>query len=150
MKVKTDHPNYLKDLDNNAILANDKQALLKHRKKLSESQQINNLRNEVNDLKHKLETLESYLLEHFSLDQEQPLISEINSVKKELEKNNLEACILFDPVNVRYALDTLNMSVYNMHNLTRFCFIPVSGPVILYEYFNCENLSNHLNLIDDN
>ena len=30
-------------------------ALLKHRKKLSESQQINNLRNEVNDLKHKLD-----------------------------------------------------------------------------------------------
>tara|TARA_Y100000401_G_C8323653_1_gene226876 strand:- start:326 stop:535 length:210 start_codon:yes stop_codon:yes gene_type:complete len=55
MKVKTDYPNYLKDLDNNAILANDKQALLKHRKKLSESQQINNLRNEVNDLKHKLD-----------------------------------------------------------------------------------------------
>ena len=55
MKVKTYHPNYLKDLDNNAILANDKQALLKHRKKLSESQHINNLRNEVNDLKHKLD-----------------------------------------------------------------------------------------------
>ena len=55
MKVKTDYPNYLKDLDNNAILANDKQALLKHRKKLSESQQINNLRNEVNDIKHKLD-----------------------------------------------------------------------------------------------
>ena len=73
----------------------------------------------------------------------------LNRVKKELEKNNLEACILFDPVNVRYALDTVNMSVYNMHNLTRFCFIPVSGPVILYEYFNCENLSNHLNLIDE-
>ena len=42
----------------------------------------------------------------------------LDRVKKELEKNNLEACILFDPVNVRYALDTLNMSVYNMHNLT--------------------------------
>ena len=54
-------------------------------------------------------------------------------VKKELEKNNLEACILFDPVNVRYTLDTINMSVYNMHNLTRYCFIPVIGPVILYE-----------------
>ena len=70
-------------------------------------------------------------------------------VKKELEKNNLEACILFDPVNVRYALDTVNMSVYNMHNLTRYCFVPVNGPVILYEYFNCEKLSEHLNLIDE-
>ena len=30
----------------------------------------------------------------------------LDRVKKELIKNNLEACILFDPVNVRYALDT--------------------------------------------
>ena len=73
----------------------------------------------------------------------------LDRVKKELEKNNLEACILFDPVNVRYALDTVNMSVYNMHNLTRYCFIPIDGPVILYEYFNCEGLSSHLNLINE-
>ena len=49
----------------------------------------------------------------------------LDRVKKELQKNNLEACILFDPVNVRYALDTTNMSVYHMHNLTRYCFVPV-------------------------
>ena len=73
----------------------------------------------------------------------------LDRVKKELEKNNLEACILFDPVNVRYALDTLNMSIYNMHNLTRYCFISVNGPTILYEYFNCEKLSEDLNLIDE-
>ena len=73
----------------------------------------------------------------------------LDRVKKELEKNNLEACILFDPVNVRYALDTVNMSIYNMHNLTRYCFVPVNGPVILYEYFNCEKLSSHLNLINE-
>ena len=73
----------------------------------------------------------------------------LDRVKKELEKNNLDACILFDPVNVRYALDAVNMSVYNMHNLTRYCFVPVNGPVILYEYFNCEGLSSHLNLINE-
>tara|TARA_Y100001936_G_scaffold234913_1_gene262555 strand:+ start:17 stop:1276 length:1260 start_codon:yes stop_codon:yes gene_type:complete len=73
----------------------------------------------------------------------------LDRVKKELIKNNLEACILFDPVNVRYALDTVNMSVYNMHNLTRYCFVPVQGPTILYEYFNCEKFSEHLNLIDE-
>ncbi len=73
----------------------------------------------------------------------------LDRVKKELEKNKLEACILFDPVNIRYALDTVNMSIYNMHNLTRYCFIPVNGPIILYEYFNCKELSRHLNLIDE-
>ena len=73
----------------------------------------------------------------------------LERVKNELIKNNLEACILFDPVNVRYALDTVNMSVFNMHNLSRYCFVPVEGPVILYEYFNCEKLYEHLNLIDE-
>ena len=73
----------------------------------------------------------------------------LDILKKELEKKNLEACILFDPVNVRYALDTVNMSIYNMHNLTRYCFVPVNGPVVLYEYFNCEKFSKHLNLIDE-
>ncbi len=47
----------------------------------------------------------------------------LDRVKKELEKNNLEACILFDPVNVRNALDTVNISIYKMHNLTTNCFI---------------------------
>ena len=73
----------------------------------------------------------------------------LDRVKKELAKKDIGACILFDPVNVRYALDTTNMSIYNMHNLTRYCFIPVSGPVILYEYFNCEHLAKHLTLIDE-
>ena len=73
----------------------------------------------------------------------------LDRVKKELAKRDIGACILFDPVNVRYALDTTNMSIYNMHNLTRYCFIPVSGPVILYEYFNCGHLAKHLTLIDE-
>mgnify|MGYP001266758625 FL=1 len=73
----------------------------------------------------------------------------LDRVRNELKKNNIEACILFDPVNVRYALDTVNMSVYNMHNLTRYCFIPIDGPTILYEYFNCEILSRGLDLIDE-
>ena len=73
----------------------------------------------------------------------------LDRLRNELKKNNIEACILFDPVNVRYALDTVNMSVYNMLNLTRYCFISVDGPTILYEYFNCEILSKGLNLIDE-
>ena len=36
-----------------------------------------------------------------------------------------------------------------MRTLTRYYFIPVYGPTILYEYFNCEILSDHLNLIDE-
>ena len=63
----------------------------------------------------------------------------LERVKKELVKNNLEACILFDPVNVRYALDTVNMSVYNMHNLTRYCFVPLL--MVLQFYMSISTVS---------
>ena len=61
MKVKTDNPNHVKDLSNSAILAHDRQALINHRKKLSESQQINNIRSEMNDLKNKVDLILSHL-----------------------------------------------------------------------------------------
>ncbi len=101
--------------------------------------EVNSKQNYITKKRLKEDEIDFDKLRHYRLDR----------VKKELEKNNIEACILFDPVNIRYALDTTNMSVYNMHNLTRYCFIPVNGPVILYEYFNCEKLSQHLKLIDE-
>jgi len=73
----------------------------------------------------------------------------LSRVKKELAKRDIGACILFDPVNIRYTLDSVNMSIFNMHNLDRYCFIPINGPVILFEYFNCEHLSKHLKLINE-
>ena len=36
----------------------------------------------------------------------------LSRVKKELEKRDIGACILFDPVNIRYALDSVNMSIF--------------------------------------
>ena len=73
----------------------------------------------------------------------------LKRVKKELEKNDIGACLLFDPVNVRYATDSRNMSIFCMHNLHRYCFVPVNGPVILYEFFKCNHINNHLKLIDE-
>ena len=101
------------------------------------------------DLKTKPNFITKKRLREDDIDFDKLRSYRLDRVKSELIKNSLEACILFDPVNIRYALDTVNMSVYNMHNLTRYCFVPVSGPVILYEYFNCEILSKGLNLIDE-
>jgi len=103
----------------------------------------------VPDLKTKPNFITKKRLREDEINFEKLRSYRLDRVKTELKKNNLEACILFDPVNVRYALDTVNMSVYNMHNLTRYCFIPIDGPIVLYEYFNCEGLSSHLNLIDE-
>lgn len=51
---KTDNPNYLRDTNNNAILACDKKMLMKHRKKINESNEINTLRIEVSELKKQM------------------------------------------------------------------------------------------------
>ena len=57
MKAKTDHANYGRDLNSSAILAHDKKALMMHRKKLNGTQEINNLKTEVKELKEKLDLI---------------------------------------------------------------------------------------------
>ena len=64
----------------------------------------------------------------------------LNRVRDQLIKNDIGACILFDPINIRYATDTRNMSIFSFHLMTRYVFIPASGPVILFEYPNCEHI----------
>jgi Xaa-Pro aminopeptidase len=64
-------------------------------------------------------------------------------------KNGIGACLLFDPINIRYALDTTNMSLYTMHNLSRYCFIPSQGEITLFEFHQCGHVAKHLKLIDN-
>ena len=73
----------------------------------------------------------------------------LNRVRKQMELHNVGAVILFDPINIRYATDARNMSLFTMHTLTRYVFIPVSGPVILFDYPKSKHLSEHLNTIDE-
>lgn len=51
MIVKTDNPQYHRDTFSNAIIATDKQALLKHRQKISQTNIIKFNANEINILK---------------------------------------------------------------------------------------------------
>ena len=73
----------------------------------------------------------------------------LDRVREELEKKNIGACLLFDPINIRYATDSRNMSIFCTHNLHRYCFVPVNGPIILYEFFKCNHINSHLKLIDE-
>ena len=70
-------------------------------------------------------------------------------VKNQLLKNDIGACILFDPINIRYATDTRNMSIFNMHVMSRYVFIASNGPVILFEYPNCDHISHDNCTIDE-
>lgn len=73
----------------------------------------------------------------------------LNRVRAQLLQSDIGACILFDPINIRYATDSRNMSMFTMHTLARYVFIPVSGPVILFDYPKSEHLSKNLCTIDE-
>jgi len=57
-------------------------------------------------------------------------------VQQLLLANDCAAALLIDPVNIRYATDTRNMSVWLLHNMGRYCVIPAVGPAVLFEYPN--------------
>lgn len=73
----------------------------------------------------------------------------LNRLRAELRKGDYAGCILFDPLNIRYATDATNMQVWCTHNAVRYAFVATEGPVVLFEFLRCEHLSSHLPLINE-
>ena len=60
----------------------------------------------------------------------------LNRIIEGLAKRDLDAVLLFDPLNIRYASDTTNMQVWNTHNPFRACLVCADGYMVVYEYKN--------------
>ena len=71
----------------------------------------------------------------------------LERVRAELRRRDLAGCVLYDPINIRYATGSRNMSVWTLHNAARYCFLPTEGPIILFDFHNCEHLSDGLETI---
>ncbi len=65
----------------------------------------------------------------------------LGRVRAGLRARDYAGCVLFDPINIRYAVGARNMVVWTMHNAARYCFIPTEGPIVLFDFHNCEHLS---------
>lgn len=59
------------------------------------------------------------------------------------------ALVLFDPYNQRYATGSRNMFGYFLRNSTRYFYVPVEGPVILFEYPQSYHVSTCLETVDE-
>jgi len=57
-------------------------------------------------------------------------------VQRLLRENDCAAALLINPINIRYATDTRNMTVWLLHNMGRYCVVPAEGPAVLFEYAN--------------
>lgn len=63
-------------------------------------------------------------------------------VQKLLREHDCAAVLLTNPINIRYATDTRNMTVWLLHNMGRYCVVPAQGRAILFEYANKNCLAN--------
>lgn len=65
-----------------------------------------------------------------------------------MREHDLDAVVLFDPYNQRYATGSRNMFGYFLRNSTRYIYVPAEGPVILFEYPGSAHVSTCLETID--
>src|SRR5262249_47494685 len=73
----------------------------------------------------------------------------LDRIRAELKRRDYAGVLLYDPVNIRYATDSTNMQLWVAHNATRHCFVATEGPVVLFDYFSCEHLSDHSGVVDE-
>src|SRR3954470_2077850 len=73
----------------------------------------------------------------------------LGRVREQMAAHSLDACVLLDPVNIRYATGARNMQVFHLRNPARYLFVPQSGPVVLHEFTGCMHLAEGLETIDE-
>ena len=62
--------------------------------------------------------------------------------RAQMTRQGMDACLLFDAVNIRYACGARNMQIFTSRNPTaRYLFVPAQGDVVLFEFAGCEHLA---------
>src|SRR5215475_6987091 len=96
---------------------------------------------------------ELVLLDQLAVDEPIDLVAvrsyRLGRVRAEMEARSLDACVLVDPVNIRYATGARNMQVFHSRNPARYLFVPQAGPVVLHEFTGCAHLAESLETIDE-
>ena len=57
--------------------------------------------------------------------------------------------LMFDPLNIRYATDSTNMQLWNMHNSFRACLVCADGYMVMWDYKNAMFLSKFNYLVNE-
>ena len=57
--------------------------------------------------------------------------------------------LMFDPLNIRYATDSTNMQLWNMHNAFRACLVCADGYMVMWDYKNAIFLSKFNDLVNE-
>ena len=69
-----------------------------------------------------------------AIDRRKLRVDRLARIRAELIAHDYGAALLADPINIRYATDTHTFNVWTLHAPGRYVFVPVDGPVVLFEY----------------
>jgi Xaa-Pro aminopeptidase len=69
--------------------------------------------------------------------------------RAELASRGYGAALLSDPINIRYATGARNMAVWTLHAPGRYAFVPVDGPVVMFEFATSRHVTAELDTVDD-
>lgn len=64
-------------------------------------------------------------------------------------EQGIDALVLYDPLNLRYATGCRNMQVWTSHHMARYVFIPAVGKVVMFDYGGALHLADNLETIDE-
>lgn len=70
-------------------------------------------------------------------------------VREQLKRFDYAACLLFDPINIRYATGTRNMQIWTQHAPERYAFVPAEGPVILFDSSVCKRPPKTIDTVEE-
>lgn len=70
-------------------------------------------------------------------------------LRGEMRRYEYPAVVLHDPHNVRYATGARNMLPFLLRNPARYVFVPLEGPVVLFEFEGCEHLERYNPTLDE-
>ncbi|RCX07798.1 M24 family metallopeptidase [Marinomonas foliarum] len=73
----------------------------------------------------------------------------LNRLREQIINFKLDAVVLFEPINIRYACGVRNMQVYSQRNPARYLIVPAEGPVALFEYRSCAHLTEGVVTLDE-
>ncbi|NNF56128.1 MAG: aminopeptidase P family protein [Acidimicrobiales bacterium] len=72
-----------------------------------------------------------------------------DQLRQEMERRDISALILSDPVNIRYATGSRNMQIFTARNSPSRYLLLTPERSILFEFTGCEHLSAGLETIDE-
>jgi Xaa-Pro aminopeptidase len=84
-----------------------------------------------------------------TIDEKRVRAHRLQRTRELLVQFKMDAAVLFDPLNLRYATGCRNMQVWTSHHLARYLFVPANGPVVLFDYGGALHLSDDLETIDE-